>query len=105
MAKVLCLIAMFVVTFGVVHSHTYHAGSCPTVEPMSGFNMKQVIHAYQEVFIIVFQLVDYERNISNKFEYIRWFYPLASCRLLYISIEPRYVQESRGDIRGLSCPT
>ncbi|XP_037915967.1 apolipoprotein D-like isoform X3 [Hermetia illucens] len=43
MAKVLCLIAMFVVTFEVVHSHTYHAGSCPTVEPMSGFNMKQFL--------------------------------------------------------------
>ena len=43
MAKVLCLIAMLVVTLGVVQSHTYHSGSCPSVEPMPGFNMKQFL--------------------------------------------------------------
>lgn len=25
------------------NGHTYHTGQCPSVEPMSGFDMKQVI--------------------------------------------------------------
>lgn len=35
-------IASLVCLFGTVQGHTYKTGDCPTVEPMSGFQMKQV---------------------------------------------------------------
>lgn len=25
-----------------IHGHTYHSGECPSVEPMQGFDIKQV---------------------------------------------------------------
>lgn len=68
MAKVLCLIAMFVVMLGVVHSHTYHSGSCPSVEPMPGFNMKQVISAYVFCLFFFSKLLEESGNLSNGLE-------------------------------------
>lgn len=36
-------VLFLVVALSTVHGHTYHMGSdCPTVEPMSGFNMDKV---------------------------------------------------------------
>lgn len=42
-----CKLVSFLAIFILVashhsHGHTYHSGECPTVEPMSGFDMRQV---------------------------------------------------------------
>lgn len=47
MAKLGCFFASAIVGIaclvGVTHGHTYKTGDCPTVEPMSGFSMKQFL--------------------------------------------------------------
>lgn len=33
---------LLVLLFQYAQSHTYHTGGCPSVEPMAGFDIKQV---------------------------------------------------------------
>lgn len=33
------------------HGHTYHSGECPSVEPMSSFDMHQVSFIYNTLFV------------------------------------------------------
>lgn len=43
MNKVLYFILAIQIYFSKsINGHTYHNGGCPSVEPMSGFSMKQV---------------------------------------------------------------
>lgn len=42
MTSLVAIVATLAIAGRTVSGHTYHTGNCPSVEPMAGFDMRQV---------------------------------------------------------------